>query len=174
MGLDFTVGTAAAAFKQPFDSEVERAVESEFGITLPRDEQEYEAYYSEEVGWSWWGMLQERAASVLGEERVTHLLAVEAWQGVFLPARISPTRIQPRGFSAPVQCASLPELARELEAFAEALTLPTDEGGLRALVQKYNDDDELVDSDGDIQTYVQLMLAAKDAVLRNLPLWVVK
>jgi len=41
------------------------------------------------------------------------------------------------------------------------------------LAAKYLEDDELFDRDLDIQTYVQLMLSARQAVARRQPLWIV-
>jgi hypothetical protein len=62
----------------------------------------------------------------------------------------------------------------ELESFARAAGLPTDDNGLRALAAKYLDDDDLIDQDPDVQTYARLLLAAHEAARRRLPLWVVK
>jgi hypothetical protein len=135
---------------------------------------DFKPHYSEQVAWSGWGELQNRATSVLGGEQVPHLLAVDAWQGVFLPIVITPTEIKMGNHPSPLRCASLPMLIKELERFAEALSLPTEEEGLLQPAEKYLDDNDLVDTDMDIQTYIQLMLSAKVADLNKQPLWIVK
>ena len=40
------------------------------------------------------------------------------------------------------------------------------------LAARYLEDDSLVDQDLDVQTYLQLMLSAKQAAARKQPLWI--
>ena len=73
----------------------------------------------------------------------------------------------------PFQVASLPTLLEALQKFATSQSLPTDDVELMQLAAKYLEDDELVEADLDIQTYVQLMLSARQAVARRQALWIV-
>jgi hypothetical protein len=174
MGLCFTVGITDNAFEQPFSLEVKQELKKQLGYSEPLESPfGDDGFGSEEVAWSGWNKLQERASSILGEERVPHLLSIDAWQGVYLPVLIDPTVINIMNDSTPLQCASLPLLSIELEEFAKALSLPIQEEELQELWDKYMDEEE-EDEDMDIQTYIQLMLSTKVAISYNLPLWVVK
>jgi hypothetical protein len=172
MGLTFSVGNPADAFIEPFSDRVKETLASHFGdaIILDSDEQ---AYFSQELGWSGWRRLQEKAAQAITPARVPHFLSMEAWSGCYVPAEIKPGSFTFRGQKTPLAVASLPALVRELEAVGNALGLPTDDAGLKAVAAKYEDDD-LVDDDMDIQTYAQLLLAAHIAQRRKQALWVVK
>jgi hypothetical protein len=133
-----------------------------------------EGYESEEVAWSGWSRLQEAAVAALGEEKLPHLLAMEAWQGVYLPIQLTPCEFHVQDETTPLQCASLLSLVQELQLFASERDLPVDEMGLQALWEHYTDDEDLIDEDLEIQTYAQLMLAAAMATAHRMPLWVVK
>jgi hypothetical protein len=98
---------------------------------------------------------------------------MEAWSGCYVPAETQPGSFEFDGEKTPLAVASLPALVSELESVGRALGLPTDDNGLKQLAAKYQDDD-LVDSDMDIQTYAQLLLAAHVAQRRRQVLWVVK
>lgn len=175
MGLAFTVGTTSNAFMQLFAAQVQQEIEKQFQYSVPESTSfGDEGYKSDELGWSGWRKLQERAVAVLGAENVPHLLAIAAWQGVYLPVPINPVEILIAGNGIPLQCGSLPALLEELEKLAEVQGFPIDQEGLEELWEKYAEDDDLIDEDVDIQTYSQLMLSAKVAVSQKLPLWVVK
>jgi hypothetical protein len=66
----------------------------------------------------------------------------------------------------------LPALIAELRAFAAKASLPTDDLELMQLAAKYLEDDVLIHKDLDVQTYLQLMLSAKQAAAHDAPLWV--
>ena len=117
--------------------------------------------------------MQIAASELLGQEAVPNLLAVEAWKSAYFPNNIKPCEIHDQYDDKPLQCASLPDLIAELEQFAFARSLPIDQPGLQATYQHYMAD-ELVDTDEDVQTFVQVLLAAHVASRQNLPLWVVK
>jgi hypothetical protein len=172
MGLTFTVGNPADAFMEPFAERVRLTLAAHFGDSVVLDSVEL-AYYSDELGWSGWRTLQERAANALTAQRVPHLLAMEAWCGCYVPADTEPRCFEFDEESTPLDTASLPALVRELEAVGKALGLPTDDAGLAELAERYSDDD-LADEDMDIQTYAQLLLAARLAQRRQQVLWVVK
>jgi hypothetical protein len=172
MGLTFSVGNPVDAFVEPFANCVKKALESNFsGIVLDSDAK---AYFSEELGWSGWQLLQEKAVETVGVARVPHFLFMEAWSGCYVPAETEPRSFEFDGEKTPLAVASLPALVNELEDVGRALGLPTDDKGLKQLVAKYQDDDLLIDDDMDIQTYAQLLLAAHVAQRRRQVLWVVK
>ena len=72
----------------------------------------------------------------------------------------------------PLQVGSLDALLEELRRFASATSLPTDDLELMRLAASYLEDED-PDADLDVQTYVQLMLSAKQASARGQALWVV-
>jgi len=171
MGLTFSVGNPVDAFIEPFAERVKDTLASHFsGIVLDSNEA---AYYTDELGWSGWRLLQEKAAKTVGAGHVPHLLSMEAWSGCYVPAETQPGSFQFDGETTPLDVASLPALVSELENVGRALGLPTDDNGLTQLAAKYQDDD-LIDDDEDIQTYAQLLLAAHVAQRRRQVLWVVK
>src|SRR5690606_19758399 len=51
-------------------------------------------HFMGEMAWSWWQELQQRAARELGADAVPHLLAVDAWCGVYVDARTPPLRLR--------------------------------------------------------------------------------
>jgi hypothetical protein len=172
MGLTFSVGNPVDALIEPFAKRVKMTFAKYFdgAIVLESDDA---PYYSEEVGWSGWGLLQEKAVQAVTADRIPHFLSMEAWSGCYVPAETQPGSFQFDGYETPLAVASLPRLVDELEAVGKALGLPTDDEGLKDLAVKYQDDD-LIDSDMEIQTYAQLLLAAHVAQHRRQVLWVVK
>jgi hypothetical protein len=189
MGLSFQVGDAATIFERPFADKIVEEVKRKFDVKIPLEEKDSPYFCSEEVGWSWWNTLQKKAQAELGIENVRHLLSVDAWLGIYLPADIEPNSffvsekskswiesivekfIKPK--LSEFNCASLFGLKKELQNFAGKMNLPTEEEELKELQEKYLNDD-LVNSDEEIQTYIQLMLVTKFAVKNNYPLWIVK
>jgi hypothetical protein len=171
MGLTFSVGNPDDAFLDPFAMRVKNTLASHFsGIVLDSSE---ETYYSEELGWSGWRLLQEKAVETIGSDRAPHFLSMEAWSGCYVPAETQPDTLEFDGEKTPLAVASLPALVSELEDLGSALNLPTDDNGLKQFAEKYQEDD-LIDDDTDIQTYAQLLLAAHVAHRRRQVLWAVK
>ena len=167
MGLTLSVGNPVDAFFEPFADRVKRTLASHFsGIVLDSDE---EPYFSEQLGWSGWRLLQEKAIEAIGAERAPHFLSMEAWSGCYVPAETQPGSSEFDGEKTPLAVASLPALVNELEDVGKALDLPVDDKDLKRLAEKYQDDDDM-----DIQTYAQLLLAAHVAQRRRQVLWVVK
>jgi hypothetical protein len=72
----------------------------------------------------------------------------------------------------PLQVGSLAKLIEELRRFASAASLPIDDVELMQLSAQYLEQDD-PDADLDVQTYIQLMLSAKQAAARQQALWVV-
>jgi hypothetical protein len=173
MGLYFTAGNPADVFVEAFGETVRRTLESHFGGQFVFDSSD-PPYTSEEVGWSGWRQLQDRARGLIPEEKIAHFLSMEAWQGVYVPVETDIGVFTFDGHSTPLSVASLDHLLGELEAIGVALGLPTDGADMQSLFLGYRDDDDRCDDDMDIQTYVQLLLSAREAKKRNQPLWVVK
>jgi hypothetical protein len=174
MGLTFTVGTAADVFIEPYASHLREFLVNHFGVDMGLSS-ELEPWYSVELGWSGWSELQERAATAVGPESLPHLLSMEAWKGVFVPVETDPGEVHSiPGDSTPLAVGSLPLLVRELASIGKAFELPAEHRLLEELAEKYANDDDLVEEDMDIQTLLQLTLAARVASERGQPLWVVK
>lgn len=165
MGLQFCVGSPADVFEEEYASLVASKLQLETAAGEP--------YYSSELGWSGWELLQERALELLDEDGIPNLLAMPAWKGCYLPNATTVSSVEVDGDDDPLAVASLTGLQRELKALAEVWQKPTDQETLRKLAAHYNED-EYVDDDMDVQTYVQLSLAADEALRRQAVLWVVK
>jgi hypothetical protein len=172
MGLTFKVGNPNDAFTEPFAERVRSTLAHHYGPSVVLDSDEH-PHHSQELGWSGWRLLQERAVKTLTAERVPHFLSMEAWCGCYVPAKTELGAFEFEGQPTPLAVASLPALIGELEAVGAALGLPTEDEGLRELAARYQDDD-LIEDDMDIQTYAQLLLAARVAQRRQQVLWVVK
>jgi hypothetical protein len=172
VGLTFSVGGPGEVFDEPFSGAVRAALRERYGDALALDDDDH--YWSEELGWSGWSSLQTLARQHFSADRAAHLLSMEAWCGVYVPAQTEPFSFELEGQEAPLDVASLTHLMSELEALGKLVGLPVDDEGLRDLAAKYLDSDELLDADMEIQTYAQLLLAAHEASRRSAPLWVVK
>ena len=173
MGLALTVGSASDVLDTDFAKLVAEKIEQKLKYK-PEVESNSKPYHSDELAWSGWAELQERAASLLGEDAIPNLLSVDAWTGVFIPKDISPTELVIQADVSPFQVASLAGLYRELLALSQKASWPNDEQGLQAWWDEYMDGDSAADEDDDIQTYIQLMLCTLKATNLNKPLWVVK
>jgi len=177
LGLTLAVGTPSAVFEVSYASKVRVELAKQLGYHIPSilSANFPRRYYSEEVAWSGWEALQERAANTLGESRVEHLLAVNAWNGVYLPVVISPVELVIEVGESALKCASLPMLLTELHALAGALSLPTVEDDLREMWTILTEEfEERGSEEYDLETYIQLMLTAQIAQASSHPLWVVK
>lgn len=167
MSLTFVVGSAADVFP----AELAQAIAGELRKRDPSMERDgEEPYHSEPVNARGWRHLQERVLQTL--EYAPQLTAVDAYQAVYVPAVREGVEHVPVGTLAdPVQIGSLSALIEELHQFAARASLPTDDLELMGLAAQFLEADE--EQDIDVQTYVQLMLSAKQAAARNQPLWVV-
>jgi len=171
MSLTFVVGNAADVFGQEFAQAVDSVLRSRFAISNGATE---EAYRSEPVEGGGWSALQFRAADLLGGNAVPQIATVEAYQAVYIPN--GPRDVDHLAIpnaADPLQVGNLDALINELRAFGEKASLPTDDVELMNLAAKYLEDDEAFDSDLDVQTYIQLLLTAKQAAARKQPLWIV-
>ena len=165
--LTFVVGTAADVFPQDLAQAVDEALQR-FPAVPPNRELPYE---SEPVEASGWRLLQQRVLRTL--DLAPQLTTVDAYQGVYLPSPRPIVEHVPIANAAdPLQVGSLPALLDELRSFASGASLPTDDVELMQLAAHYLESED-IDRDLDVQTYVQLMLTAKQASARQQPLWVV-
>lgn len=160
MPLTFVVGAASDVFSSSLAAAVDSELNKRFAVSPP---EAGEAYTSDEVDPRGWAALQ---------KRVPELAGIDAYQAVFLPASVPCVEevILPN-VADPLHVCSLDELMRGLQQFAASASLPTDDVELMALAVRYLEDDGLIDKDLDVQTYVQLMLSAKQATARRWPLW---
>jgi hypothetical protein len=168
--LTFVAGTPADVFGGGFGDAVARELIARYRFTAAPNET---PYHSEPVDGSGWRDLQKLAGSMLGES-APHLSKVEAYQAVYIPAPLTDVEhVAIANAADPLQVASLTALIDELTRFAHHASLPTDDLELMGLAARYLEDDEMIDKELDLQTYVQLMLTAKQAVARRQALWVV-
>lgn len=155
-----------------FGPELARAVDAElrqrFAAT-PHDD----VYRSEEVNAAGWALLQQLATSMLGRDAVPQLATIEAYQAVYIPRDAGVEHVAIANAADPLQIGSLPRLLDELQRFAASASLPTDTLELMQLAAHYLEDDAAFERELDVQTYVQLMLSAKEASARGQALWVV-
>ena len=164
--LAFVAGAAADVFPSDLAEAVEDVLR---GRWEARDG--VEAYRSDPVEGVGWTRLQARAAQAL--DAAPQLTGMDAYQSVYLPgARGAVERLPIPNVADPLEVGSLDALLDELRAFAAKCALPTDDVELMQLAARYLEDDALVDADLDVQTYVQLMLAAKQSAARGVPLWI--
>ncbi len=173
MGLKFTVGRPDDVFDEPFAELVGHVLEAECADHVDFGMEGVAPFHSAELGWSGWNLLQERTRVELTAEAVPNLLSMDAMHGAYLPGWPEAGAILFDDYPLPLDVAPLEGLIGELEQVGPALGLATDDAGLAAIAAKYADDD-LCDDDMEIQTYAQLLIAAREAARRRQPLWVVK
>jgi hypothetical protein len=166
--LTFVVGSASAVFGPALAGAVAGVLRARFPAMPGGDA---DAYRSEPVEFAGWRELTGRVVSALGEAR--QLTGVEPYQAVFLREATGIETLAIPDAADPLQVASLDGLLDELRRFAAIMDLPTDDVELMELAARYLEEDLLLDADLDVQTYVQLMLSAKQAAARGEPLWVV-
>jgi hypothetical protein len=160
VSLTFVVGRAGDVFGPALADAVDAALRGRFPSLSLRDG---DPYRSEPVEFAGWRDLARRAP-----------LLVEPYQAVFVPTELPAVEtVAIPNAADPLQVASLSRLLAGLQAFAEDAALPTDDVELMTLAAKYLEDDLLISDDLDVQTYVQLMLSAKQAAATGRALWVV-
>ena len=176
MGLVFQVGQASEVFLEEFAPRVDTALERAFGYVTPALKEDH--FCTDDLAWSAWAKLQTRMRAELGQDAVKTMLAFEAWQAVFLPLEIEATRLEVSAGSDKLNCASLPRLHAELEAFHAHFGLPITKNALlerrTQLEESWDDDDFEEDEFSTQQLLNELLLATLEATRRNQPLWVVK
>jgi hypothetical protein len=155
-----------------FAGDLAQAIDAELGRKFPATaKRNDEPYQSEPVDATGWRKLQQRVLRAV--DTSPQLATIDAYQAVYLPALLEQVEHLPIGTLAdPLQVGSLPKLIDELRRFAAAASLPTDDVELMQLAVQYLEGDD-IDADLDVQTYVQLMLSARQAMTRGQALWVV-
>jgi hypothetical protein len=160
--ITFVAGSAHDVLGSDIAPAVDTALRERFPIP---DGEGSEPYRSDEVDVRGWIELQ---------KRIPQLAGIDAYQAVFVPAPLRGVEeVVVANLADPFHVASLPALVGALQKFAAAASLPTDDVELMQLAAKYLEEDELLEADLDVQTYVQLMLSARQAVARNQALWIV-
>ena len=161
MSLTFVVGTASDVFGE----DLARLIDAELGTRPGSD-----VYESEPVNAMGWRALQKRVLETL--DVAPQLTGIDAYQAVYVPGAIGVEQKPIGSLADPLQVGSLDALLEELRRFAAAASLPTDDLELMRLAAHYLESED-VDADLDVQTFVQLMLSAKQASARGQALWVV-
>jgi hypothetical protein len=155
------VGTASDVFGE----DLARLIDAELRIPVGSD-----AYQSEPINAMGWRALQKRVLETL--DVAPQLTGIDAYQAVYVPGATAIEQKPIGTLADPLQVGSLDALLEELRRFAAAASLPTDDVELMQLAAHYLESED-VDADLDVQTYVQLMLSAKQASARGQALWVV-
>jgi hypothetical protein len=167
VGLTFVVGDAGAALGEGFGASVDAALRARFPHLAAG---EGEVYASDELPVGGWRALQARVAAVMQAPQIT---AIDSYLATYVPVVHDEILELPVASAAdPLQVGSVDALLAELRDFASRASLPTDEVELMALAARYLEDDALIDADLDVQTYVQLLLSAKQAAASGQPLWI--
>ena len=158
MPLTFVAGSASDVFNADLAAIVEAELRKRFALPAAVSEEPYE---SDEVDGRGWAALQ---------KRVPELAPIDAYQAVFVPAPADcVVEVALPNVADPLHVCGLDTLVQE---FAKRASLPTDDVELMQLAAHYLESDD-IDADLDVQTYVQLMLTAKQAAVHRLPLWIV-
>jgi len=162
VALTFVAGSAHDVLGADLARAVEGVLQERFAL---RDGGPGDAYQSDEVDPRGWAALQKRVPGLAG---------IDAYQAVFVSAPVKGIEeVAVPNVADPFHVASLAALVENLQKFAAQASLPTDEVELMQLAARYLEDDSLQEADLDIQTYVQLMLSARQAVARSQALWIV-
>lgn len=160
---------AGDVFPPDLAASIESELTARYSFSAARGE---DPYRSEPVNPAGWRELQNLIRSMLGTGGAPHFTSVDAYQAVYIPAAvIGVDQVALPNTADPLQVSSLESLIEELSRFAEQAQLPTDDLELMQLAADYMEAE--VERELDFQTYVQLMLSAKQAVARRQALWVV-
>jgi hypothetical protein len=166
VALVFVAGNAADVFTPDLAVAIDAGLRVRFP-SLPVVNRD--AYRSDPVDAAGWPQLQARAMRLIS---APHLCGLDAYQSVYVPLRFE--RVENLAIATladPLEVGSLDVLLDELWLLASHASLPTDDVELMKLAAKYLEDDDLYDSDLDIQTYVQLLLTAKQAAAHGVAMW---
>lgn len=162
MPITFVAGSAHDVLGPDIAAAVDSALRERFPIP---DGEGSEPYRSDDVDVRGWIELL---------KRIPQLAGIDAYQAVFVPVPLRGVEeVAVANLADPFHVISLPSLVDALQKFAASASLPTDDVELMELAAKYLEEDELLEADLDVQTYVQLMLSARQAVARNQALWIV-
>jgi hypothetical protein len=164
----FVAGSAAGVFAPDLAQAMEAELRKRYPALPVVDSEPYRSDPVEAIGWS---KLQERVMRTI--DAAPHIAGIDAYQSVYLPLPFERVEhIVIPTVADPLETGSLPVLLDELRLFASKLSLPTDDVELMQLAAKYLEDDALFDADLDVQTYIQLLLTAKQAAAHGVALWI--
>jgi hypothetical protein len=167
VALVFVAGNAADVFAPDLAAAIDAELRTRFPSLKVVDG---DAYQSDPVDAAGWSQLQAHAMRLIA---APHLGGLDAYQSVYLPLRFQRVEhVAIPTVADPLEVGSLDVLLDELRLFASRASLPTDDVELMQLAAKYLEDDDLFSSDLDIQTYVQLLLTAKQASSHGSQLWI--
>jgi hypothetical protein len=167
VSIVFVAGNAADVFAPDLAQAIDAGLRKRFPSLPAIDGEAYRSDPVEGIGWS---RLQERVMRTI--DAAPHIAGLDAYQSVYLPLPFERVEhISIPNVADPLETGSLPVLLDELRQFAAGASLPTDDVELMQLAAKYLEDEALFDEDLDVQTYVQLLLTAKQAAARSVPLW---
>jgi len=162
--MSFVAGASSHVFAPAFAAAVDAQLRKRFPALPPAVAEEW--YRSEEVDATGWSSLQRKIGK-------SAQIGPDPYQAVYLPLPIEKLeQVVVPPAADPIQAGSLTALIEELRAYATKASLPTDDLELMQLGAKYLEDDALFHRDLDVQTFVQLMLSAKQAMAHASPLWV--
>lgn len=157
--LTFVAGAASDVFGPGLAAVIDAALRKRFALPAAASD---EAYQSEEVDGRGWPALQQRVPEIAG---------IDAYQAVFVPAPSDcVVEIALPNVADPLHVCSLELLIEALQRFAQRAKLPTDDVELMQLAAHYLESED-ESADLDVQTYVQLMLTARQAAIQRRPLW---
>jgi hypothetical protein len=166
VALVFVAGNAADVFAPDLAAAIDAELRKRFPLASSVNIQPYRSDPVEAAGWP---QLQARAMRLI---YAPHLSGLDAYQSVYLPLRFEKVEhIVIPTVADPLEVGSLDALLDELRLFASHASLPTDDVELMQLAAKYLEDDELFDADLDVQTYIQLLLTAKQAAAHGVSVW---
>jgi hypothetical protein len=165
--ITFIVGRA----RDVFAGELAEVIDAELGKRFPAaHDLDEDPYHSEPVDAMGWRTLQQRVLRTL--DVAPQITAVDAYQAVYLPeAPAAIDHVPIPNLADPLQVGSVNALVDDLRRFAEKTDLPTGDLELMQLGAHLLEDEG--GAQADVETYVQLMLSARQAVARRQALWVV-
>ncbi|HEX3069379.1 MAG TPA: hypothetical protein VHX14_12485 [Thermoanaerobaculia bacterium] len=168
VSIVFVAGNAADVFTPDLAQTIDGELRKRFPALGTVDAEAYRSDPVEAIGWS---KLQESVMRAIPS--APQIAGIDAYQSVYLPLPFaSVEHILIPTVADPLEAGSLPVLLDELRLFATSVNLPTDDVELMQLAAKYLEDDALFDADLDVQTYVQLLLTAKQAAAHGAALWI--
>jgi hypothetical protein len=168
VALVFVAGKAADVFASDLAQAIDAELQKRFPSLAIVDGEPSRSDPVEGMGWS---QLQARVMRTI--DAAPHITGLDAYQSVYLPLWFEQVEhIAIPTVADPLEAGSLDALLDELRLFAAKASLPTDDVELMQLAAKYLEDDALFDADLDVQTYVQLLLTAKQAAAHGVGLWI--
>ena len=156
--LTFVAGTAADVFGADLGRAIDAVLPTPAGG---------EPYRSDPVDAAGWRALQGAVLRAL--DAAPQITTVDAYQAVYVPGAEGVRHVAVAKLADPLQVGSLEALLAELSLFASASSLPVDDVELMALNAQLLESDEV---NLEVETYVQLMLTARQARSRGVALWV--